>query len=392
LASTTITVGGANADVQIGATKFTGQVTITTTAAIDLSAVTQAVALHVVASDINLSGITKFTGATTLSATTVNIGAMVSSTDTVTLVGPTSVALPALTSLGGDFVAEQATSFSAPLLATSTGTINLKDTGATVVLKSLTAAGDLLDAGVITALTLSGQATDVTLDTFVKMVTLNYTGAHPSSITPGSHDASNNLTVTSLNASLTTLVIGNGGMGSLTVSGTGLKSLSTDGHIIQTIVRGNAALESFDFGHRHADGDNATTISITDNTDPLLTSIDLSSLAKVKHVNITGNTSLTTIVAPSASVLAEPLATVTVTISGNDTVGTYSAAEAATETTPYDPATASAAVVTAFKPFIEAYLAQTRTATVVWDIDVDNIDDDADGAYDDGTLSAAFSS
>jgi hypothetical protein len=390
LAATSITVGGANADVQIGATKFTGQVTITTTAAIDLSAVTQAVALHVVASDINLSGITKFTGATTLSATTVNIGAMVSSTDTVTLVGPTSVALPALTSLGGDFVAEQATSFSAPLLATSTGTINLKDTGATVVLKSLTAAGNLLDAGVITALTLSGQATDVTLDTFVKMVTLNYTGAHPSSITPGSHDASNNLTVTSLNASLTTLVIGNGGMGSLTVSGTGLKSLSTDGHIIQTIVRGNAALESFDFGHRHADGDNATTISITDNTDPLLTSIDLSSLAKVKHVNITGNTSLTTIVAPSASVLAEPLATVTVTISGNDTVGTYNDAEAATETTPYVPATASAAVVTSFKPFIEAYLAQTRTATVVWSIDVDNIDDDADGAYDDGTLNAAF--
>lgn len=387
--ATSITVGGSDATFSLGATEFTGQVTITTTGAIDLSAVTEAVALHVDATSIDLSGMTAFTGATTLSATTVNIGAMVSSTDTVTLVGPTSVSLPALTSLGGDFVADSATSFSAPLLATSTGTIDLA-AAATAELKSLTAAGDLLDAGTITALTLAGQATTVTLDTFVEMVTLNYTGAHPSSITPGSHDASNNLTVNSLNASLTTLVIGNGGMGSLTVSGSTLTSLSTDGHIIQTIVRGNTALETFDFGHRHADGDNATTISITDNTDSALTSIDLSSLSKVKHVNITGNTSLTTIVAPSASTLAEPLATVTVTISGNATVGTYTSADAATETTPYSPASATAAVVTSFKPFIEAYLAQTRTASVSFDIDVDAIDDDADGDYDDGALSAAL--
>jgi hypothetical protein len=387
--ATHITVGGAAATFSLGATKFTGQVTITTTGAIDLSGVTQAVALNVVATDIDLSGMTKFTGATTLSATTVNIGAMVSSTDTVTLVGPTAVSLPALTTLGGDFVAGSAASFSAPKLATSTGTIDVK-AAATVELLSLTAATDLLDAATITALTLKGQKVTVDLTSFVHAVTLDYTGAHPSSITPGSHVASNNLTITSALASLTTLNIGDGGIGTLTVTNSTLETLATNGHIINTVVHNNAALESFDFGHRHADGDDATTIDITGNTDAALTSIDLSSLAKVKHVNITGNTSLTTIVAPSIDPLAEPLATVTVTISGNDTSGTYTAAEAATETTPYVPATASAAVVTAFKPFIEAYLAQTRTATVVWDIDVDNIDDDADGAYDDGTLSAAF--
>ena len=387
--ATEIHIGGANATFSIASTEFTGLVSITTTGAADLSGVTDAGELDIVASDIHLNGLTDIVSTTTLSATTVLLGSLETSSALTTLVGPTSVALPELTTLGANFVAAEAASFSAPKLTTSTGTIDLK-AAATVALKSLAAANDLVDAATITELTLGEQASTVDLATLVEMTDLHYTGAHPSSITPGSHDASNNLTVTSLNASLTTLVIGNGGMGSLTVSGTGLTSLSTDGHIIQTIVRGNAALESFDFGHRHADGDNATTISITDNTDPLLTSIDLSSLSKVKHVNITGNTSLTTIVAPSSSVLAEPLATVTVTISGNDTVGTYTEAEAATETTPYVPATASAAVVTSFKPFIEAYLAQTRTATVVWDIDVDAIDDDADGAYDDGALSAAF--
>ena len=123
----------------------------------------------------------------------------------------------------------------------------------------------------------------------------------------------------------------------------------------------------------HVDGDDATTVNISGNTDSAFTSVDLSSLSKVKHVHITGNTSLTTIDAPSAVVLAEPLATVTVTIDNNDTTGTYTAAVSATETTPYTPASASAAVVTAFKPFIQAYLDQTRTASVSFMINVDNV-------------------
>ena len=71
----------------------------------------------------------------------------------------------------------------------------------------------------------------------------------------------------------------------------------------------------------HVDGDNATVVSITDN--PKITAVNLGTLSKVKHVNITGNASLTTISAPSASVLAEPITTVTVTIQNNDTKGTY---------------------------------------------------------------------
>ena len=371
--ATDIHIGGAAAAFSIAATSFTGAVTITTTAAADLSAITSAAALNVVATDINLSGITAFTGATTLSATTINIGSMVSSTDTVTLVGPTAVSLPALTTLGGDFVAASAASFSAPLLATSTGTIDLK-AAATVEIKSLTATTSIIDIATVTALHLKEQAATIDISDFVHIATLDYTGAKPATATPGSQVATNNLTITSANASLTTLVIGaSGGIGTLTVSASTLESLSTAGVIINTVVTNNAALETFDFQHTHVDGDDATTVNISGNTDSAFTSVDLSSLSKVKHVNITGNTSLTTITAPSAVVLAEPLATVTVTIDNNDTTGTYTAAVSATETTPYTPASASAAVVTAFKPFIQAYLDQTRTASVSFMINVDNV-------------------
>ena len=371
--ATEINIGGADAAFSIAATSFTGAVTITTTAAANLSAITSAAALNVVATDINLSGITAFTGATTLSATTINIGSMVSSTDTVTLVGPAAVSLPALTALGGDFVAASAASFSAPLLATSTGTIDLK-AAATVEIKSLTATSSIIDIATVTALHLKEQAATIDISDFVHVVTLDYTGAKPATATPGSQVATNNLTITSANASLTTLVIGaSGGIGTLTVSASTLESLSTAGIIINTVVTNNAALETFDFQHTHVDGDDATTVNISGNTDSAFTSVDLSSLSKVKHVNITGNTSLTTITAPSAVVLAEPLATVTVTIDNNDTTGTYTAAVSATETTPYTPASASAAVVTAFKPFLQAYLDQTRTASVTFMINVDNV-------------------
>lgn len=375
--TTTITIGGDDASFSLGAKKFTGQVTITTTGDVNLPQLTESKALNIDAgadSTIDLSEITEITGATTLSATTVNIGALKSSTETITLIGPTSVSLPALTTLEGDFVAADAESFSAPLLATSTGTIDLK-AAATVELKSLTATTTIIDIATITGLTLKEQAATVDISDFVHLVSLDYTGSKPSTITPGSQVAANNLTISSANASLTTLVIGaSGGIGTLTVSDSTLESLSTAGIIINTVVTSNTQLETFDFQHTHVNGDDATTVSIIGNTDSGFNSVDLSSLAKVKEVVITGNSSLRAVVAPSTSMLAEPVATITVTINTNDTSGTYTPAKAPTETTPYEAASATAAVVSSFKPFIEAYQAQTRTASVTYAIDVDNVD------------------
>jgi hypothetical protein len=376
--TSTIHIGGADAVFSIAATTFTGPVSINTTGAATLLSVTSAAALDVVATDIDLSNMTTFTGATTLSATTINIGSMESSTATVTLVGPTAVDLPNLESLGGNFIAASAATFSAEELATSTGTIHLK-AGATVELLSLTqtsttGSATLVNGGDITELTLTGQATSLIIAAYGHLTELNYTGKKPATATPGSQVAINNLTVTSANASLTSLVIGVGGIGTLTVSDSTLTTLNTAGVIINTIVTNNASLTTFGFNHTFRNGDDATVVSVVDNDNPGFTELNLGSLGKVKHVNITGNTSLTTIHAPryGATELAEPLATVTVTINNNDLSGTYRPAVAGSETSSYTMATATSAEVTSFKPFIEAYLAQTRTATVVWDISVDS--------------------
>ena len=110
--ATTITVGGADASFDLNATGSTGTVTITSTGAVNLDKITTAVALNVNATEISAIGLITIAGATTLSATTVDLSALKTTTASLTLVGPTAVSLPELTTLGGGFVAEQAESFS----------------------------------------------------------------------------------------------------------------------------------------------------------------------------------------------------------------------------------------------------------------------------------------
>ena len=87
---------------------------------------------------------------------------------------------------------------------------------------------------------------------------------------------------TSGNASLTTLTIGeSGAIGTLTVSGTALAALNTIGIILNTVVKNNASLATFDFQHTHVDGEFATTVDIQGNTNAGFTSLNLSTLSKV---------------------------------------------------------------------------------------------------------------
>ena len=380
-----LTIGGANATLSIAATEFSATVTIVTTGDIGLSGVTKVVTLTATtkAGDVNLSGITSIAnGSLTVSGTTVHLDALASSdiNSPILVAGPqTSMSLPLLTTLGSAFTGASITTFSAPLLTTSTGTIDIANTGATVELKgvanvSTVTLHGLADKATIQTLTLGEQAATADLDGYVKLQTLNYTGKIPTSITPGSLVGSNNLLLTSSLVSLTTVNIGDGAIGTLQVSQTPLlASLTTAGHIIHTYVVTNPKLATFDFQHKFANGDDACTVSVTGNVATGFTDLNLSSLGKVKSVEITGNTSLTSITAPDHTVLAEPLAPISVVINSNDTAGTWSTAKDATETTSYTAATGTSAMITSFKPFIEAYLAQaTRTATVTFAIDVDN--------------------
>ena len=389
--TTTIMIDGPNATFSLGATAFTGQVTITTSGDVNLPQLTATQALGIYSTGenatIDLSGVTEISGATTLSATTINISSLESSSGAITLFGPTSVSLPALTTLEGDFVAEGANSFEANELSTTTGTINL-ESGATVSLKGIGDAtdpnNDLLDWANIKELTLTEQSGNLDLSGAVALEKLHFSGLKADPIGPGNQN--NSLSITSANASLTSLEFGDGNyLGSLNIDNSTLESLETNGVIITTVVNSNTSLETFSFGHSHLDGDNATEVTITNN--PEIESVDLSSLSKVKQVVITDNAALETIMAPNVNPPAEPVATVTVTINNNNTSGTYDPAKAPTETTQYEPASATADLVSSFKPFIEAYLAQTRSASVTYNIDVDNVDDTDTTATETSTLS-----
>ena len=241
----------------------------------------------------------------------------------------------------------------------------------------------------MSTLTLAGQTGSVSFTTAADLVTLNYTGD------AGAGAYANDLLLTSANTSLTTVVLdAYNELESLTVSGTSLKSLSTAGVILDLVVLNNTALETLSFNHTHFDGQDATTVQIVGNTDPLFVAVDMSSLSKTKHVVITGNTSLTTIAAPSATVLAEPTALVTLTITGNLTQGTYTAAVVGTDTTPAAAHEATSSVVSAFKVLINAYNAQTaRTVSATYDLGIDQVDTtgtagDADALFNNGTFAA----
>ncbi len=383
---TTITVGGADATFDLNATGFTGTVTITSTGAVNLDKITTAVALNVNATEISAIGLTTIAGATTLSATTVDLSALKTTTDSLTLVGPTAVSLPELTTLEGGFVALQAESFSAPKYTTTTGTVDIKD-GGTYELKSIADVTKILDFGNLTQLTLVGQVGDINVSTAVAMATLDYTGAQKTPVGPGVQD--NTLRITAANASLTTLSFGEDSyLGFLDVDNSALTSLSTAGVIIYINVFDNASLETFDFGHSHLDGDNASEVTIVSN--PKITAVDLSSLGKVKTVIIVDNILLTSIIAPASGSdqLAEPVAPISVIIGGNKLSGTYTPAVAATETSAYVPAAGTSAEITSFKTFITAYTGQTRTAPVDYDLRLDSVDNTATSATETVTLSS----
>jgi hypothetical protein len=357
---THIDIDGANAAFDIGSTKFTGAVTVTTTGDISIPNVTSVAAIHLntIAGAVNVSGLTKFTAAATISATTVNVNGWKSNTATVTVIGATAISAPALTTLTGDFVGSKVTVFAAPLLATTTGTINTA-AALTLHLKSMdhatilgTATSTILDWATMTTLKVFGQkgTTVLNVSEASSLTTLDYTGAEITS--KGSGAQANSLTLTAANTKLVNLTLG-GYLGSLTATNTQLVTVDTSGaYIVDADFTSNTKLTGFTFGHSHVQGDDESTVTIHDNDK--ITAVDMSNLAKVGTVIVTGNAKLTSIVAPSTSVLATSVATITLTIGGNKLSGNYTAAQEATGTVSYQPASISGAVLTSFKPWIEA--------------------------------------
>jgi len=369
-------------NVNIHAAKITGVVTVSANlAAIAMDATETSGLTQLHGATVDISKMTKNTAHLTVSATTLSAAALKTANATITLVSISTVALPALTSVTS-LTGSAISSFSAPLLTTAAGkaaNLDLK-AGASVTMKSIGTTYTLVDLATIGELTLSAQANDLILDEMVKLTTLNYT----SSVIGGT------LTVSASMVSMTTLTLGSGSrLTTLTVSATNMVTLGTAGVILNTNIVNNTKLETLSFGHTHLNGELATTVDIINN-DKLL-ALDMSSLGKVKEVEVTGNASLTTFTAPSFANKAEPQVTISVTFTGNDITGTYSATVEATETTPVVPYTASSAAITSWKGFIDGY---KTTNTVLYNLDIDRISlgSDTDGLYDNGAYSDAVTS
>ena len=132
-------------------------------------------------------------------------------------------------------------------------------------------------------------------------------------------------------------------------------------------------MEAINIGHAHLNGELATTINVSGNAS--LTTLDMSSMNKVKNISVTGNGKLATITAPALSQLAEPVADIGVTVTGNALVGAYTAAVSGTETSPYaENKVHYQASVASLLGFIAKYEAQDRAAgvsTITYNIDID---------------------
>ena len=138
----------------------------------------------------------------------------------------------------------------------------------------------------------------------------------------------------------------------------------------------------------------------------------MSSMKKVKTISVTGNGSLASLSAPAPAGeadLPEPLASITVTVTGNALTGVLTKAVAGTEVTPHVYAYMTSAAVSSLKSYIDIFKSSTtagsKARTVVaasagadsgylagisWNIELDSVDYSSTAGTETVTISTAF--
>ncbi len=126
--------------------------------------------------------------------------------------------------------------------------------------------------------------------------------------------------------------------------------MTTAGTTRNLVLTDNAALVSLNIGHiYHTSYTDAQLVDI--NNNDLLTSVDLTSVARLEQADIQGNAVLATITAPGISDLLTVGATVAFTIKANSLTGTYTNSVPAVQDGIND------------SPFVEAIVVQPSLAT-----------------------------
>ena len=389
--ATTITVDGST-EFSLNTGNFTGQVTITAKGAVALAGVKTAKVLNISSdASVGLQGLQKITESTVVSATTVdissvgeisgltnitassvNINGLTTTSSAVTLVGPTTVSAPLLTTAGANIIAASATSFAAITLSTSTGTIDVAD-DATIEVGNLAAINDLVDFAGVKVLKLHAQEASLNYSTAVSITALTVLGKQKSPISQGGQV--NDVILTNANTLLTSLDVG-GTLRQVSLDNTALTGFSSvlESTILDLVLKNNADLTSVQLAHDRLDGERALGIEVVNNDK--LTSLNMSTVNKIKEITITGNASLTSITMAGFSPAVEPTAQITVTISGNALPGEYTSATVGTDTTPYLYAAVQddTGIICGVKAFVDYYVAAKTTGTVTATVDLDDVD------------------
>ncbi|MDB2315192.1 hypothetical protein N9V42_06375 [Flavobacteriaceae bacterium] len=331
--------------------------------------------------EVHFAELKASTSTLTITGGAVDLGKLESLSVTLTVNTAAALDLAALTDLSADIVAPAVTDFDAGALiaaASASGTINIKD-GANVLVKNLTVTTTLVDYGTLLTLSLTEQGSNIEFASAVSMTTLNYTGKD---LYNDNMDTQTNIvSITSDN--IVSLNV-DGFVGTLHVNtANGLTGLTTAGRIINVQIANNTALETIAFGHDHVEDERAATIFVASNAK--ITSLDLSTVNKVKTVEITGNASLTALTMAGYTPYAESGATISVTISGNALVAAYTRAVAGSETGPYTDAslTDATGLLCSVADFVNYYATQkdindnARTGAVSISIDLAKVTDDS---------------
>ena len=224
-------------------------------------------------------------GALTANAKTIAMGAITTVSGTLTINGPGSVEFPDLATQGGAISAANASVFTAGKLVD--GASITTSTTAAITLKSVATPANITASATIESLTTLAQATSLTLE-FSKLKSADITGG-------GTKDTNIEISVNASSTALSDLAVA-GTINTLTiVNGPGLATLATTGEITDFTVSNSATMTTIDFGHTFISGDTAATVTVSGVT--ALTALDMSSLTKVKTVNVVNNTKLASIVA-----------------------------------------------------------------------------------------------
>ena len=214
-------------------------------------------------------------------------------------------------------------------------------------------------------LTVGSQAVAVT-DVPATLVTIDITAS-------GDGGATHDFTVTNAAAALRGVTVNGFDVVTLGASGagTGITTVTTGGTIRNFSSVDNASLAELNIAHTWDDSyTDAQVVDVIGNTS--LTGLNLASVARLEACTITGNTAMTSIMAPSGSDPLTPGATTSFTISGNSLTATYTYAVAAVQdginNTPYVEATIEQASLESWKDYFEAI---DDTNTVNFSLDYD---------------------